>query len=1193
MPQEDARGASRKRLSFPSRLAFRSAFLLLLLHATAAAQQPVVLPFTCGSDGFYPNATIYLDAASGAIAAAPTGPDPFILWDGAIDGDQLDEFAMQISVTDAPQESFTCALFWFSDGGHGRAPFTLNSGAQLVRFNAPDSQTSGAGQWDANVYRIRLDLPDALHTPFVDAGTVFTIDWLAISDDPAFVPAPDYGSSDCVNFNVKDYGAVGDGVADDSHAVGLSVAAAASAAPGTRVYFPPGVYRLGGLGGVAGYAVEVYNCRGLTIEGDEATIIITEPDHGAFLLRGVEDCIVRGITIDYDPLPFTQGTIVAVNPSAQTFDLALQDGYPSLNESYFASASGPWGMIFDPTERHLKEGTPSHVWMASWQHLSGEPGRVFRLTPSYGGNVNYMTPGDRFVQLARASGSGVHLFDARNCRVEDVTVHAGPSLAAANVQAEGTVYKHFRVEVKPGTDRLISTDADGVHCQDNRVGPLIEDCFFEGMADDAFNIYAIPNPLLAIHSSTDVAITSKAPILVGDSITIQAPVSGLFRGSATVTGVQYGAGQYRVQFAPAIANMRSAETTGSPDFLINLSCAGPGFTLRNNTMQWHRRHGMLVQGVDGLIEGNYIDHVSSLGIVIVNSPGWPEGPGPRMLTVRNNTVTGVAYDTNGNTRSGAAIRIMGQDNGYNLADGPTLESIVLSGNTIQDWGKTAIYAGAVRRLSLIDNIIGPSEPAAASDPVGLFLQRCEDVVIHDLHIDDPTRSDLRAGIEVDAGMVSGSVSLSGYTPDLDAGVPEVLDPAGAIVEQLALPDTDGDGLDDVDEVTHGTMATRTDSDGDGWSDYEERYFGTDPSDAGNVPADLCVDFGWAGSERGTFAEPFSTLAAAQAALTPGQRIGIKSAGTASVVEGVRLTKAMHLRRISNTVVLPGSPLLALLEAMRKVDKETGATFPAPVKTTVPEASGIASPGKSEPKAALVHESALPVRRDFDGLRVLHTDEPLAMRLRHADGTDVASIRVTELPGGTLLPHAVQPASERIEDGFWITLDPVGGEWNTGGLAVLVQANGLTGGPTHSVVERFRVQVPPGDSGVSPVWQPQPGRDYVPLMEENVGLVKVVRHAPVPNEPTPGSGPVYALQPDRVYGSPQRVWVPVSSELSPEGVDVFYCLQKETTAPRWCPAESVAGWAVPGSVLHLRLNDGRRAYLGLLVRHAGIFKLSHP
>ena len=51
--------------------------------------------------------------------------------------------------------------------------------------------------------------------------------------------------------------------------------------------------------------------HGVTIEGNNATIVMTDPEKVAFQIRGCRDVTVRDFNVDYDPLPHTQGTIVS------------------------------------------------------------------------------------------------------------------------------------------------------------------------------------------------------------------------------------------------------------------------------------------------------------------------------------------------------------------------------------------------------------------------------------------------------------------------------------------------------------------------------------------------------------------------------------------------------------------------------------------------------------------------------------------------------------------------------------------------------------------------------------------------------------------------------------------------------------------------------------------------------------------
>ena len=49
------------------------------------------------------------------------------------------------------------------------------------------------------------------------------------------------------------------------------------------------------------------------------------------------------IAIDYDPLPFTQGTIVAADASKRTFDWKVESGYAEPTEGYLGLQFGAGG----------------------------------------------------------------------------------------------------------------------------------------------------------------------------------------------------------------------------------------------------------------------------------------------------------------------------------------------------------------------------------------------------------------------------------------------------------------------------------------------------------------------------------------------------------------------------------------------------------------------------------------------------------------------------------------------------------------------------------------------------------------------------------------------------------------------------------------------------------------------------------
>ncbi|MFC7053942.1 glycosyl hydrolase family 28-related protein [Hansschlegelia quercus] len=118
---------------------------------------------------------------------------------------------------------------------------TIGGGQTLAYLVAPD----GSGEWlrpsDANPYRLAFEAPErrpGVYALWLHNGAGGRLGWsgpLAMTlgvEEPAFSAA---------TFDVRRYGAVGDGVHDDGQAIEDALAAAGQRPPAT-VYFPPGTY---------------------------------------------------------------------------------------------------------------------------------------------------------------------------------------------------------------------------------------------------------------------------------------------------------------------------------------------------------------------------------------------------------------------------------------------------------------------------------------------------------------------------------------------------------------------------------------------------------------------------------------------------------------------------------------------------------------------------------------------------------------------------------------------------------------------------------------------------------------------------------------------------------------------------------------------------------------------------------------
>ena len=184
--------------------------LYTLQEPSGGEGDEVVFRFDCDTEGFGETHAVSLDHTLGWMIVQPTDGDPYTQVGVSIAGNTLTEFGAVIEVQDPPDANpIQCAMYWFATGGHGRAPFTVSDGPNIVRFNVPATKDAGAANWDDSVTAFRLDLPESDPTPLISAGTTFLVDAVAFSASDSFVPDPWTLDNDCDNDGLSnDYEAI-------------------------------------------------------------------------------------------------------------------------------------------------------------------------------------------------------------------------------------------------------------------------------------------------------------------------------------------------------------------------------------------------------------------------------------------------------------------------------------------------------------------------------------------------------------------------------------------------------------------------------------------------------------------------------------------------------------------------------------------------------------------------------------------------------------------------------------------------------------------------------------------------------------------------------------------------------------------------------------------------------------------------
>lgn len=579
-------------------------------------------------------------------------------------------------------------------------------------------------------------------------GVVGTALALGCEPQPATrTPAPDASAAAASpgrlpasgpRFNVKDHGATGDGSSDDAAAIAKAIAAAIAAGPGATVFFPQGRYLLRSTQraqiktpypAVAGLSdlwaqrdahVLVQGARGLTLLGDPgAVLVMTSYPAAGVLLERCADVTLRQFAIDWDPLPFTQGTIVALDPSAGTLDLRTDANFPLPTEERFRVATQAFGSVRGPRSPDVVKATAGFsgdVSLLSMAGITRVGPDLFRL-PVVAAHLRGIASGDRFVLPARTNGNGWaigHFFTER-CTLDRVTVHSSPTVAFMAQHNEALTFRECVIEPLPGSGRLLSTNADGIHCKYDRRGPLVERCRFSGMHDDGFTFHSIGLRVLQAESANVLIVERNEFFRAGDEIAVIGQTTGVTRGTATIR--EAGLVRWRDRLAVRLVSERPVsgvvgfEALGEtmlpanpesrtplerrPDLVADLATLGSGFVVRDSVFARFRGGGR-VYASDGKVEGNRFEQLSLHPIQLGMELFWPEVYHANRVSISNNTFVGNVGRAN--------VRI--QDLLGNFRPARTLgnREITIAQNRFEGYGPDgAIFVGNADGVSITGN----------------------------------------------------------------------------------------------------------------------------------------------------------------------------------------------------------------------------------------------------------------------------------------------------------------------------------------------------------------------------------------------------------------------------------------------------------------------------------------------------------
>lgn len=410
-----------------------------------------------------------------------------------------------------------------------------------------------------------------------------------------------------------------------------------------KIVIAPGTYRLAPQSG--GELWNLHEVHDVEIIADGVTLIGTKLMR-AISLHHCSHVTLQGLTVDYDPLPFTQGEVIAGAADGSSIDVKIHTGYPRKPYSRID--------VIDPKTRFRKKGMP-FLWGTTAEMIGDDVVRVHLK-----GLAKVALPGD-LVSLSTGQETGApHAISIDGCEqitFRNVTVHSAPGMGILEADGEGGS-SFIGCRIVPGPkpagateERLLSTSWDAFQSKTIRKGPLVENCEITDAGDDSWSVQSADYLVLKNEGGTVVLASRDAytdGVQMGDRLktNLDAPEyriisrkvvprseAGLSSETLDKLSKAENWSSWKVSPKCIIVALDQASELKSGDSVYSPDRMGNGFVFRNNRIH---SAGRVLLKAGGLMEANILDTPHAL-IVCPELPG-DAAAGIEDLIIRRNTI---------------------------------------------------------------------------------------------------------------------------------------------------------------------------------------------------------------------------------------------------------------------------------------------------------------------------------------------------------------------------------------------------------------------------------------------------------------------------------------------------------------------------------------------------------------------------
>ena len=476
----------------------------------------------------------------------------------------------------------------------------------------------------------------------------------------------------------------------------------------------------------------VKELSGFELNGNGAQLINTTRS-GTLHISASSHVTIRDLVIDYDPLPFTQGTIVSFDSKALQINVRVDPGYPD-DPALLAVFNDGFFKVMDRKTRGLKPGARDFLTPAKAEKISEG---LIRVHLRWGANDLFSSQlpiavGDA-VAIANGSAHAIVVDGSDATSFIDVKLFGAPGMGLLENGGAGSMLLQ-KVSIVPGprpkgatTDRLVSTNSDGSHFITVERGPTIEDCSFANTSDDAVNVHGFYYYVVAKAAPQRYILSPKWDIGLVAGDTIESCEQNTFRSLGRTKILQFSK-RHAPELKGKIALLwkNKSPTTVADlvyevvlqqdlplkvgDALTSLSRIGAGTTIRRSS--FHACGRVLVKAPNASVEDCQFTYSTATALQGGSDIGyWSESGFSENLTFRNNRfshcVTGANELTAGNGALGTIyVGMAAPEGAKGFPANVQNHNVTIDGNHIDDSFVYAIFVSNADGVRIVNNAIG-------------------------------------------------------------------------------------------------------------------------------------------------------------------------------------------------------------------------------------------------------------------------------------------------------------------------------------------------------------------------------------------------------------------------------------------------------------------------------------------------------